>query len=111
MTKDEIQKALNEIPKDGNYDAEYLLEWFYYHQKTVICALQSQLTKTEENVTCGGLSNIPEGWQLVPKEPTDDMYRLADESFWARSGKVYFRDIYKAMLSAAPKHPQERKTK
>lgn len=41
MTKDEIQAAFDQVPKDGNYTSEYLLEWFYHHQKTVLAALQS----------------------------------------------------------------------
>ncbi len=83
MTKDETQLALDQCPKDGNYTTEYLLEWFYHHQKTVIAALEAQLTKSDKNVTCGGVSNvddtsaphvkadvveIPEGFRMSPEQ-------------------------------------------
>lgn len=44
---------------------------------------------------------IPEGWQLVPKEPTTEMLKAC----W---GTRYCGDDnnYKAMLAAAPKGPQ-----
>ena len=49
---------------------------------------------------------IPEGWQLVPKEPTDEMNntgQLATESWWAHMGNRNVH-IYKAMLAAAPEY-------
>ena len=42
---------------------------------------------------------IPEGWQLVPKEPTENMIKLG--AYAERYSGVY--GIYKAMLAAAPK--------
>lgn len=39
---------------------------------------------------------IPEGWQLVPIEPTPEMLEAA--------GGHIFEDTYEAMLSAAPKY-------
>ena len=47
---------------------------------------------------------IPEGWQLVPKEPTENMIKLV--AYAERYSGVY--GIYKAMLAAAPK-PEEMK--
>ena len=55
MTKDEIEAALDQAPRDHNYTAEYLLEWFYHHQKTVIAALQSALDASQfsgEDIQC-----------------------------------------------------------
>lgn len=53
-------------------------------------------------VLCGKQSTviIPEGWQLVPVEPTIEMVQAAPHS------AVGFgtRAAYQAMLSAAPKH-------
>jgi hypothetical protein len=40
---------------------------------------------------------IPEGWQLVPKEPTDEMVLAGFTAIHPSSG-------YKAMLAAAPKY-------
>lgn len=47
----------------------------------------------------------PEGWQLVPKEPTAQMVE-AGYSFVSDGGIGYPEDIYPAMLQAAPK-PEE----
>lgn len=51
--------------------------------------------------------NIPEGWQLVPKEPTPEML-LASKFCTAGAKSVEACDcaIYAAMLAAAPT-PQE----
>ena len=62
---------------------------------------------------------IPEGWQLVPKEPTKEM----SDVFWsayipAPDGMAQscsfedfhdFRYMYKAMLAAAPKYEEQSK--
>lgn len=40
-------------------------------------------------------STIPEGWQLVPKEPTDEMFNAA----WGAKNPYI---AYQAMLAAAP---------
>ena len=50
---------------------------------------------------------IPEGWQLVPKEPTDGMVSqgYATNRFCQRNFGVYGADpktLYRAMLAAAP---------
>lgn len=40
---------------------------------------------------------IPDGWKLVPVEPTEDMLRAA-----YRESGVYSAKAYRAMLAAAP---------
>jgi hypothetical protein len=53
---------------------------------------------------------VPEGWVLVPKEPTTVM-----DNAGANEGRLYLKEmrqadarhIYKAMIAAAPPHPQE----
>ena len=46
--------------------------------------------------TASQLPVVPEGWQLVPKEPTTKMLIAGDGSFGTRH-------VYRDMLSAAPK--------
>lgn len=58
----------------------------------------------------------PEGWQLVPKEPTLEMREVAvkyvDGPYDISRFDIHdAEDVYKAMLSAAPKPPQESETK
>lgn len=50
-------------------------------------------------------SATPEGWQLVPKEPTDEMCYEGqeDENCTITNGSSYARALYQAMLAAAPK--------
>lgn len=48
-------------------------------------------------------TGVPEGWQLVPKEPTEDQI---DEADYRRPlPEQYLREVYAAMLSAAPQPP------
>lgn len=52
------------------------------------------------------LLSVPDGWKLVPIEPTQEMINhVIDERLEALvAGKEHtFIDIYKAMLAAAPK--------
>lgn len=54
----------------------------------------------------GAVAAVPDGWQLVPIEPTPEMVRASDPvdgSEYVSAGK-----IYRAMLKAAPK-PEERR--
>jgi hypothetical protein len=44
---------------------------------------------------------VPEGWQLVPKVPTEEM----EEAGWIDKEDVCPCDIYTAMLAAAPQPP------
>ncbi len=43
---------------------------------------------------------VPEGWQLVPKEATDEMITAGDAYL---DGLSMLHDAYEAMLAAAPK--------
>jgi|SRR5687768_3427606 len=58
--------------------------------------------------------NIPEGWQLVPIEPTEVMCRAAEESEHGSNSKPWLDGmhtpenvemLYKTMLAAAPTPP------
>ena len=42
---------------------------------------------------------VPEGWQLVPKEPTEAMLLAGLGSNWPED--LYLRDVYESMLAAA----------
>lgn len=61
---------------------------------------------------------IPAGWKLVPIEPTKEMINMAVEEFkkdgmYSEGGgtyKVSYKDIYKAMLDAAPLPPTDEAT-
>ena len=57
--------------------------------------------------------SIPEGWQLVPIEPTSEMLEAAYKSHWTiqvadDAYEFNAENPYKAMLAAAPK-PEETK--
>lgn len=47
--------------------------------------------------------SVPEGWQLVPKEPTSEMYQAVPDLEGEDDEIMAFKHIYRAMLSAAPK--------
>jgi hypothetical protein len=49
---------------------------------------------------------IPEGWRLVPVEPTDSQIRAAQDTWWhACNCETYWDQIYAAMIAAAPQSP------
>jgi len=49
------------------------------------------------------LSAVPEGWKLVPVEPTDEMEIAAENDYEkAHSHFPNWKQAYRAMLSAAP---------
>lgn len=51
--------------------------------------------------------DIPDGWQLVPKEPTPEMLRASKFSIsGAKTVEACDRAIYTAMLGAAPSFPE-----
>ena len=53
---------------------------------------------------------VPDGWQLVPKEPTDEMVRAAlhlDLSYMPGHDGPDRAAVYKAMLASAPPAPQK----
>ena len=46
----------------------------------------------------------PEGWKLVPREPTPEMIRAGEKAIPAAHGQawIYAPDAYKAMIAASP---------
>jgi len=54
MNKDEIQAALSSFNSAMAYNPKIMA---HCEKETIRAALQSQLTKNDENVTCGNLSN------------------------------------------------------
>lgn len=50
---------------------------------------------------------VPQGWKLVPVEPTEAMCEegLEDEGHTIRDGKAFAGALYRAMLNAAPTPP------
>lgn len=52
----------------------------------------------------GLAARVPEGWKLVPIEPTELMCAegLEDEESTIKDGKLFARGLYAAMLAAAP---------
>lgn len=48
--------------------------------------------------------NVPEGWKLVPIEPTKEMDKAAYFAEKTRGVRSY-SDLYRAMLAASPEPP------
>lgn len=49
---------------------------------------------------------VPDGWQLVPKEPTTSMIAAGQNDFYDIDGSETWTGMYKAMLAAAPSSGQ-----
>ena len=63
-----------------------------------------ELSKLAADVRAGQASKVPEGWKLVPVEPTDEMMREMTDPFMAINGdnRTAFESAYRAMIAAAP---------
>ena len=59
-----------------------------------------QLTEAYE---AGKRAGIPEGWVVVPKEPTGKQVRAMEDQWMCGSSMDMAKREYKAMLAAAPK--------
>lgn len=53
-----------------------------------------------------GTSGVPEGWKLVPVEPTDAMIRAGYDAE-NNDGKMHLRPAWRYMLAAAPAAPNQ----
>ena len=52
-------------------------------------------------------ARVPDGWQLVPVEPTDDMVRVVYPLHWYEGPGRRLKIAYKQMLAVAPKPEKE----
>lgn len=106
-----VEQALEALKYEK--DANNPLDW--HHDKTMH-ALRAALNQPQVNSP-----EIPEGWRLVPVEPTEEMRdagkdahyeaetRTSDSDAWSLTGfahrVVRASYIYRAMLAAAPQPP------
>jgi len=79
---------------------------------TAVQAIQFAITIDDHFASVGNMV-APDGYKLVPIEPTEEMFDAGFEQYKRDElnyDKVYVGDIYEAMLSAAPTHaPTEKK--
>ena len=86
----------------SQFDSEGITE---HDSGDALIRLSDAIAAVEDNFVQSAQS-VPDGWKLVPIEPTQEMInRVIDERLDAlAAGKDHtFIDIYKAMLAAAPK--------
>ena len=80
-----------------------------------ITAGRYDITKFGHYVLAAGAEPVPEGWQLVPVEPTDAMLVSARDWSYAKYGKPIGNaaavGCWEAMLSAAAKDARTKETK
>lgn len=87
---------LNLLPEQTMHDRK---RWQY----TVSAAMHFEAlaaAQSQEERAPVAHAPVPDGWQLVPKEPTEKMIKAADRS-WAEGGGSD-TNAYYAMLAAAP---------
>lgn len=64
-----------------------------------IKAAQSAIAALEQR----GWGKIPDGWQIVPKEPTEEMVKAYGEAvYFTTDTRILPQNIWEAMLAAAP---------
>jgi hypothetical protein len=116
MTKDEIQAALIKVfvmgqdywadANSGSSSAwkraNRTKERFELFSEEFSTALQAALNTPQ----------APDGWQLVPKEPTEEMYDIGEKvlnAAFAKGHEACPEITYKGMLSDARKPPVDTK--
>lgn len=83
---EEFRKLLRAVPIDTPGTEQLWLAW------------QDGMRYGQENC------QLPDGWQLVPKEPTEEMLKEAGNTNLKAPAEAY-EAIYKVMLYRAPSHP------
>ena len=95
LTDEQIHESLCEACSDGSGPvslAEFRQDEAFADMVAFTRALERRIAAAPQAVP------VPAGWVLVPVEPTEDML------FSAEMSKVRgYRDLYNAMLAAAPK--------
>ena len=61
--------------------------------------------RDQDDCICASPASAPEGWKLVPFEPTDAMIECGCRALGALYGQYGASEAYRAMLAAAPTPP------
>lgn len=90
----------------GRFHADDRTEWAWQ-------AWCAALLPASGAVASGGVEDVPEGWRLVPVEPTPEM--IAAHLVVPEDNPGYFeervRDNWQALLAASPPPPETRETR
>ena len=100
MTPEQHAKAIEDAV------AEYAWACADVYTRAVSDEPVARAWKTLQSAILAGVGAAPEGWQLVPLEPTPDMMCAAWDSTPAQMDDMTdgdFGQAYKNMLAAAPK--------
>lgn len=77
-------------------DGDDLMVCFNHHEKGESC-------EYERFVRPQPAAAVPEGWKLVPVEPTEGMGQAGHDAWWyGEADEEMFSAVYSAMLAAAP---------
>ena len=101
MTSEQHAKAIEDAAEQYAY--AYSIDDFKDRSKA-FDVLQDAIwagVRVDHSVDANKMVAAPEGWQLVPVEPTEDM-RLAMATHGVKHLE-WAGDVYAAMLAAAPK--------
>ena len=86
---------------------------FGMHRADVLALRIAELERQLEALRSQIGQGVPDGWQLVPKEPTDEMFFDPDNActnFGESPGQA-FRRMYQSLLASAPPAPQGEPTR
>ena len=85
---------LNEQP-DAATDTDVYLPLWLHPQPTA---------QNADHIPDAGKMTVPDGWKLVPVDPTDEMISAGDVFMF---GTSQLRAAYEAMLAVAPESPHD----
>ncbi len=87
-------------------EREKFEKWLNTLDKQTLVAMAAKQARIIEELQAATKAAVPEGWRLVPVEPTEDMIKKAQIEFFRNHPYENFDDWtiagYKTMLTAAP---------
>ena len=92
-------------------DLELFYKQFARNERTSPMTAAWEALQSVERLSRERDTGVPEGWQLVPKEPTDGMLQNFEDEYWMHFATTppnpwtVGEKLYRAMLSAAPQPP------
>ena len=95
MASDIVERWIDEA-RNMQLDGQYIRGQVFHGLVAEITKLRTELAEANERA---GKVGVPDGWRLVPVEPTEAMM---DAAIAVTEKPCFPQDIYAAMLTAAP---------
>jgi hypothetical protein len=68
----------------------------------MVCTVRHLARLPQSETPAGGTAKVPEGWKLVPVEPTHPMWSAAIDAYYSIDNADGLRGVLRAAIAAAP---------